>query len=208
MFGGLGRNNPPVSTPWLFEPVVPAQPPTTFSPPLAMQRSVWDSIMDGNFVNAKIFAFSRRSHEPGQVDTPKALFVNTHVLATACSYFRSGTPLYLFKGLTLIVPTVFEFSDGIATSLQAGLPLGVEPFFQMEDRDSDDDYDGPVETPTKVQSPIGTTAPIPPERTAKAYVIKNTAYKTFVSNLSSLRCPLMGEMQPPCDNLVYLFRGD
>ena len=61
-----------------------------------MQQSVWDSVVNGNFVDAKIFAFSRRSHEPGQVNTPKALFVNTHVLATACSYFRSSAPFFLF----------------------------------------------------------------------------------------------------------------
>ena len=67
-----------------------------FSPPLAMQRSVWDSIVGGNFIDAKIFAFSRRSHETGRVDTPKALFVNTHVLASVCSYFRSRTPFLIF----------------------------------------------------------------------------------------------------------------
>jgi len=77
-------------------PVTHVQPPTTFSPPLAMQQSVWDSVVGGNFVDAKIFAFSRHSREPGRVDTPKALFVNTHVLATACSYFRSRTPFLIF----------------------------------------------------------------------------------------------------------------
>ena len=76
---------------YAFLDIAPAtvQPPTTFFPPLAMQQSVWDSIVGGNFVDAKIFAFSRHSREPGQVDTPKALFVNAHVLATTCSYFRS-----------------------------------------------------------------------------------------------------------------------
>ena len=64
--------------------------PLTFSPPLAMQESVWNSIPNGDFIDAKIFAFSRRSHVPGRVDTPKALFVNTRALATACSYFNSG----------------------------------------------------------------------------------------------------------------------
>ena len=62
-----------------------------FFPPLAMQQSVWNSIVNGNFIDAKIFAFSRRSRTLGRVDTPKALFVNTHVLATACSYFESST---------------------------------------------------------------------------------------------------------------------
>jgi len=64
--------------------------PATFTPPIAMQRSVWDSVKGGNFIDAKIIAFSRHSRKPGRVDTPKALFVNTHVLATACSYFESS----------------------------------------------------------------------------------------------------------------------
>jgi len=76
-------------------PVTRAQQPTTFSPPLAMQQSVWDSVVGGNFIDAKIFAYSRRSREPGRVDAPKALFINTHVLATACSYFRSRTPFII-----------------------------------------------------------------------------------------------------------------
>ena len=108
-----------------------AQQPTTFSPPLALQQSVWDSIVHGNFIDAKIFAFSRRSREPGRVDTPKALFINTHVLVTACSYFQSGAPLYFFRGLMLIIPTAFDFSDGIATSLEAGFPPYVEPFCNL-----------------------------------------------------------------------------
>jgi hypothetical protein len=185
---------------YTYTPVVhsapPIQQPTTFSPPLAMQQSVWDSIVNGNFIDAKIFAFSRRSHEPGRVDTPKALFINTHVLATACSYFRTSTPLPLFRGFRLIIPVAFEFSDGIATSLEAELPQGEEPFFQMEEHDSDIDYDGPVEAPVEcgpaeVQPPIGTAAPILPERTVKAYVVKYTAYRTFVVHLSSLGCLLI-----------------
>jgi hypothetical protein len=49
--------------------------------------------------DAKIFAFSRRSREPGRVDTPKVLFVNTHVLAAACSYFHSSKFQPSFKFL-------------------------------------------------------------------------------------------------------------
>jgi len=76
----------------------PTQGPTVFYPPLAMQQSVWDSIVNGNFIDAKIFAFSRRSREPGRVDAPKPLFVNTHVLGAACGYFRSSTPSFSFGG--------------------------------------------------------------------------------------------------------------
>ena len=100
--GKRKRNNA-----YMYPTVAYVQPPPPFSPPIAMQRSVWDSIMNGNFVDAKIFAFSRRSREPGRVDTPKTLFVNTHVLATACSYFRSGMPSLVFFGrLPFTVPSV------------------------------------------------------------------------------------------------------
>ena len=71
--------------------------PSNFSPPIAMQKSIWDSVVNGNFIDAKIFAFSRRSREPGRVDTPKALFVNTHTLATECSYFQSSMSYYFFE---------------------------------------------------------------------------------------------------------------
>lgn len=70
----------------------PAQQPTPFSPPLAMQQSVWDSTGNGNFINAKVFAFSRISLRSWRVDTPKALFVNAHVLAAAYSYFQTSAP--------------------------------------------------------------------------------------------------------------------
>lgn len=55
-----------------------------------MRESIWDSIVNGDFIDAKIFTFSRRSRTPGRVDTPKAIFVNTRVLETACSYFQSS----------------------------------------------------------------------------------------------------------------------
>jgi hypothetical protein len=164
--------------------------------------------MNGNFIDTKIFAFSRRSREPGRVTAPKALFVNAHVLATACSYFESGTPFLFFGDLPSTIPIAFDFSDGIATSLNAGLPPGVAPFFEMEEHNSDSDYDGPVEAPAKARPPIGVTASALPERAVKAYVVKYTAYRTFVGNSRNTRCPLMGEIQPACDHLVYLFRRD
>ena len=69
----------------------PALESAPFSPPLAMQQSVWDSTVKGNFIDAKIFAFSRRTlFDPLQVDTPKALFVNTHVLEAAYGYFKTS----------------------------------------------------------------------------------------------------------------------
>ena len=84
------------------QPTTRAEQVTTFSPPIATQRSMWASIVDGNLIGAKIFAFSRRRHEHGRVTAPKGLFVNTRVLAAACDYFRSsglsifvrGSPIY------------------------------------------------------------------------------------------------------------------
>ena len=80
---------------------------------------------------------------------------------------------------------MFDFPDGIATSLEAGLPLGVEPFFDMVEHDPDNDYDAPVGNstegyPAEAPPPINTTAAVLPERTIKAYVVKYTAYRTFV----------------------------
>jgi hypothetical protein len=200
------------------QPMTPVQQPTVFSPPLAMQRSMWDSIVNGNFIDAKIFAFSRRSREPGRVDTPKALSINTHVLATACSYFRSGTPLFpLFSFKvsrpTLIISIAFDFSGGIVTSLGAELPQDAEPSFQPEEHDLDSDYDDPAEVPAEgglagARPLINTTTSILPERSVKEYVVKYTAYRTFVNGSPSLRCPLMDGMQPARDHLIRLFGGD
>ena len=90
------------------------------------------------------------------------------------------------------------------TGLTAGLPPGVEPVFDLGERDFDNDYDPPAEDPTgdsiqrcpspelmaefqpigdpaETQPPIDAADPIPPERTVKAYVVKYTPYKTFVS---------------------------
>jgi hypothetical protein len=105
----------------------------------------------------------------------------------------------------LIIPTAFDFSDGIATNLEAGFPPYVEPFFQMEE--SDDDYDGPAEVPAEIQPPIDAAAPVPLGKAVKAYIVKYTAYRTFVDDSRSLQ-PLTDEMQPACDYLVYLLGGD
>jgi hypothetical protein len=147
-----------------------------------MQQAIWDSILNGNFINAKIFAYSRRSHKPGRVDTPKALFVNTHVLANACSYFRSSRwPSYFFRGvLSLIIFTAFDLSDGIETGLTRELPPDIPAFTDIEEIDSDGDYD-PVEgAPAGTKEPLEIPAQVLPERPVKAYLVKYTAYRTFV----------------------------
>ena len=164
-----------------------------FLPPLAMQESVWDSTVNGNFIDAKIFAFSRHSRKPGRVDTPKALFVNTHILATACSYFKSSTPPPPFPRRPLVTAlTAFSFSDGIQTHLNSGPPPGVEPFFDMEVCDSDSDFDDPVDgDPAEPRPRVPPDISKPPRGPIKAYVVNYTACKTWVyesRKLSSHRC--------------------
>ncbi|KAF9790820.1 hypothetical protein BJ322DRAFT_412454 [Thelephora terrestris] len=135
-----------------------------FSPPLAMQQSMWDSIVNGNLIDAKIFAFSRRSREPGRVDTPKVLFVNTHVLAAACSYFHS----------------TFSFSNGTETDLDAELPPGMEPCFDLAECDLDSDFDDPVDDdPMQPQPRASSDTLESPRRPINAYLVKFTAYKTL-----------------------------
>ncbi|KAF9790812.1 hypothetical protein BJ322DRAFT_411728 [Thelephora terrestris] len=145
--------------------------PAAFSPPIAMQQSIWDSITEGNFIDAKVFAYSGRARGSGRVHTPKPLFVNTHVLASACAYFRS----------------TFDLSDGIETSLTAGLPPGLDATFDIEENSLTDDYndveqypadevfvDAEVPSETRVEGP-----PEIPERTVKAYLVKYTPYNTL-----------------------------
>jgi hypothetical protein len=113
----------------------------------------------------------------------------------------------------LIIPVAFDFSDGIEASLEAGLPQDIEPFFQMAEHDldsdyddfyqmdeggSDSNYDGPVKTPADIQPPVGAAAPTP-VKTVKAYVVKYTAYRTFVGNSRSFK----SEMSTNGRNPVY-----
>ena len=72
-----------------------------------------------------------RSREPGRVDTPNVLFVNAHVLATACSHFESGTGLHFLQRRPVTTPTAIGFSDSIQTHLNAGLPPDVGPLFDF-----------------------------------------------------------------------------
>lgn len=167
------------------QPVDPAQQSSHFFPPLAMQKSVWDSTLNGDFIDAKIFAFSRRSRESGRVDTPKALFVNTHVLAAACSYFESSTshPLLVPRRLSVTAPVAFNFSDGTITNLSSGLPPGVDPFFDLEESDTDGDFDDPIDgdDPTEPRPQVSLGIPKQQSyRFVRAYVIKYTAHRTSV----------------------------
>ena len=153
-----------------------------------MQQSVWDSAVSGEFIDAKIFAFSRRSGElPGRVDTPKPLFVNTHVLATACSYFESSAPLPFPSETSNNTALAFGFSHGIETRLSGGLPPGVEPFFDLEGSDSDNDFDDPAEG-GPVEPQLQTIADVHQlplaKRSIRTYIVKYTAYKTLVAGVA------------------------
>lgn len=124
--------------------------------------------------------------------TPKALFVNTHVLATACGYFRSSAPFLFFGDHLLKILTAFDLTDGIVTSLAAGFPPDAEPIFDMEEQDLDSDYDDPVDGDPAISQLPDMIVSVLPERSVKAYIVKYTAYKTFVGDSWSLRCVLMG----------------
>ena len=122
----------------------------------------------------------------------------------------SSWPLSFVDPL-LTFPTAFDSSDGIVTSLKARPPPGVENVFDLGEHDIDGDYDVPVEDttrdPVETVPPTDEATPILPERTVKAYVVKYTAYKTFVGSWN-LRRSLMDETQSARDHLVYLFRRD
>ena len=85
----------------------------------------------------------------------------------------------------MIIMTAFDLSDGIVTSLAAGFPPDAEPVFDIEEQDLDNDYDDPVEDsaegdPAVTQPPVDMAVPVLPKRVIKAYVVKYTAYRTFV----------------------------
>ena len=102
---------------------------------------------------------------------------------------------------------MFDFPNGIETSLRAGLPPGVEPTFDLGKHDFESDYDDPVEeNPVKNRQPVDVAAPTLPERTVKAYIIKYTSYRTFVDGSRCPRNILMDGIQLTRNNLVYLYR--
>ena len=94
-------------------------------------------------------------------------------------------PPFSFEDLSLIILTAFDLSDVIATSLTAGFPPDAEPSFDIEEQDLDSDYDDPVGDsavgdPAVTQPPVDVTASVFPKRTVKTYIVKYTAYRTFV----------------------------
>jgi hypothetical protein len=94
---------------------------------------------------------------------------------------------FLIGGLSLTIIAAFDFSDGFVTGLTAAFPSDVEPFFDIERQEFNDDYDNPVDDSAEggsaiSQPPADETAPTLPERTVKAYIVKYTAYRTFVGD--------------------------
>ena len=79
----------------------------------------------------------------------------------------------------MTTPTAFSFSDGIQTHLNSGPPEGIDPFFDLEECDSDSDFDDPGEgDPAELRPRSSPDTPKLPQRSIKAYVVKYTAYKT------------------------------
>ena len=105
--------------------------------------------------------------------------------AATSSPVRAPPPLFFFffsraPGNTL---TAFGFSGGIQTHLNEGPPPGIEPSFDLEECDSDSDFDDPVEEdPARARPKVSPDTSEPPQRSIKAYVVKYTAYKTLVDN--------------------------
>ena len=93
--------------------------------------------------------------------------------------------------------------------MTAGFPSGLDTAFDVEGDDLDGDYNRAEEEPADSQIPHETPAQISQGRSVKAYLIKYTAYKTFVgdSNAQSQRQSLM-KKQPARHHLVHLFRRD
>ena len=74
----------------------------------------------------------------------------------------------------------FNLSDGIETSLTAGLPPGLPTFVDMAEDELDGDYE-PADGPPAINQ-ISHEAPVKelPERLVKAYLVKYTSYRTSV----------------------------
>ena len=111
-----------------------------------------------------------------------------HCLSTlACwrPHVATFSPVRLhpdFRPLLFIIPTAFDLSDGVETSMTAGLPPGLDAVFDTEENDLDNDYDLGEEVSLDSQTPPEASVQIPQERPVKAYFVKYTAYRTFVTS--------------------------
>ena len=117
-----------------------------------------------------------------------------------CEYSRAGNRLYLLPVQYVPAPprrhpvttiTAFSFSDGIETRPDAGLPPGVESFYDLEDCDLDSDFDCPVEDDgdsVEPQAEISPDVSERPQRSIKAYLVKYTAYRTLGDESCQVHC--------------------
>ena len=101
--------------------------------------------------------------------------------------FGQVCPPFLFGSPLPTITTAFYFSEGFVTGLTAAFPPDVEPFSDIEGQDFNDDYDSPVDDSAEgglgiSQPPADMTAQTPPERTVRVYIVRYTAYKTFVGD--------------------------
>lgn len=78
------------------------------------------------------------------------------------------------------IPAAFDLSGYVETSMTAGFPPGLDTTFDVEESDLDNDYDHAEEDPTDSQTPGEGPSQILQERPVKAYLVKYTAYRTFV----------------------------
>jgi len=105
------------------------------------------------------------------------------------------------------IATAFTFSGGIETCPDAGLPPGVESFFDLEDCDLDSDFDCPAED---IDDPVEPQAEVPPDiserpqRSIKAYLVKYTAYRTLGGELHQVHRITNGE-DADCARLSGIF---
>jgi len=92
-------------------------------------------------------------------------------------------------------PTAFSFSDGIQTRLNAGLPPGVEPFFDLEECDSGSGFDDPLGGDSAEPEPrISPDASESPQWPIDTYVVKDIAYRTSVGELREVLVSLTDEI--------------
>lgn len=89
-------------------------------------------------------------------------------------------PSLCIGGLLFNVTPAFDLSDGVEIGMTAGLPQGFDTALDLEEEDLDGDYDSAEGGPDGEQVPGEVPTQTSQERTVKAYLVKYTAYRTFV----------------------------
>ncbi|EPQ57478.1 hypothetical protein GLOTRDRAFT_120638 [Gloeophyllum trabeum ATCC 11539] len=94
---------------------------------VAMQKSLADSMQDGQFLDTRFFAYSKRRHL-GRVDTPLPVYANSELLKDKSPYFT-----------TLLSSE--DFSECSLNVLEGGFPKDQQSFFDDYDYGSDSDLE-------------------------------------------------------------------